>query len=221
MPPGSWQPTSWSLWSAAPSPQCPRKWIVKLWEPELRQQGRGITSVHTSWWHLTGEGRGPVPPADLLEQKGKNPQIEVLASLTTAASPARTDYKKPLKKPVTVGSYSSCVLLMELKWIYILLLLHHELPEAHMGSMYLLVWGAEKWSCSAGLKHGLLLKYISAETASRTFLVVFCFLFMALSWNMITNFPYFWSLHCFDRFLSFKSWNRWIILMSAYPLWLE
>lgn len=110
MPPGSWQPTSWSLWSAAPSPQCPRKWIAKLWEPELRQQGRGINSVHISWWHLTEECRGPVLPADLLEQIGKNPQIEVLASLTTAASPARTDYKKPLKKPVTVGSCSSCVL---------------------------------------------------------------------------------------------------------------
>lgn len=56
-------------------------------------------SVHISWWHLTGEHRGPVPPAHLLEQKGKKPQTEVLAALTIAASPARrTDYKKSLWK---------------------------------------------------------------------------------------------------------------------------
>lgn len=178
----------------------------------MRQQGRGINSVHISWCCLTGECRSLVPPADLLEKKGKNPLIEVLAGLPTATSPARTDYKKPLEKPVTFGSCSSCVLLMELKLIYILLLLQHGLPGAQLGSMYLLVWGTEKWSCGAGLKHGLLLKYISAETASRTFLVVFCFLFMALSWKMKTNFPYFWSHHCFDRFLSFKSWNSLVIL---------
>lgn len=56
-------------------------------------------SVHFSWWHLTGEHRGPVPPAHLLEQKGKKPQTEALATLTIAASPARrTDYKKSLWK---------------------------------------------------------------------------------------------------------------------------
>lgn len=120
--------------------------------------------------------------------------------------------KKPLEKPVTVGSCSSCVLLMELKWIYILLLLQHGLPGAQMGSMYVLVWGTAKWNPSAGLKHGLLLKYISAERASITFLVVFFFLFIPMSWKMKTNFSYFSSLHCFDRLLSYKSWNSSVIL---------
>jgi len=44
-----------------------------------------------------------------------------------------------------------------------------------------LISGMAKWDPSAGLKHGLLLKYISDERANRNFLVVFFFLFMALS----------------------------------------
>lgn len=79
---GLWQPTSESLWSAAPSPQFPSKWIAKPWEPGLRQRGRGIRSIHVPWGDPTGKCRGPVPPANLLVQGGQNPQIEVLLSLT-------------------------------------------------------------------------------------------------------------------------------------------
>lgn len=173
--------------------------------------GAGALSSHFLMRSHRGM-QGPCPTSWPARAEKEKPQTEVLASLTIATSPARrTDYKKkPLEKPVTVGSCSSCVLLMALKWIYILLLLQHGLPGAQMGSMYLLVCGTEKWNYSAGLKQGLLLKYISAETASRTFLMVL--LFMDPSRKMKTNFPYFWSLHCFDRLLSFKSWNSSVIL---------
>lgn len=112
--------------------------------------------------------------------------------------------KKTLEKTVIVRSLGSCILLTALKWIgTLLLLLKRGHPGAWMDSTYVLIWGTAKWDPSAGLKHGLLLKHISDERANRNFLVVFFFLFMALSWKMKTNFPYFSSLHYFDRLLSF------------------
>lgn len=47
--------------------------------------------------------------------------------------------------------------------------------------MYVLIGGTAKWDASAGLKHGLLMKPINAERSNKTFLVVFCFLFVDLS----------------------------------------
>lgn len=147
-------------------------------------------------------------------QSGKNPKLECCSVWPLLpCQPGEQITKNPLEKPVIVRSLGSCVLLTALKWIaLLLLLLKRGRPGARMDSTYVLIRGTAKWDPSVGLKHGLLLKCISAERATRTFLVVFFFLFMALSWKMKTNFPYFSSLHCFDRLLSLESWNSSVLL---------
>lgn len=144
----------------------------------------------------------------------KNPKLERCSVWPLLpCQPGEQITKNPLEKPVIVRSLGSCVLLTALKWIaLLLLLLKRGRPGARMDSTYVLIRGTAKWDPSVGLKHGLLLKCISAERATRTFLVVFFFLFMALSWKMKTNFPYFSSLHCFDRLLSLESWNSSVLL---------
>lgn len=181
------------------------KWIARPWKPELRQLGRGTHWVPIPRWDLVGEGRGPVPPANLLVQETKKTKQECCSVwLLLPHHSGQLITNKMLEKPVIVGSLGSCILLMAL---------------IDLMSWYLLIsskmwtsWGTDefynmlnmeerKWDPSAGLKCGLLLKDISEERANRTLLVVF--LFMALCWRMKTNFPYFSRLYCFDRLLSF------------------
>lgn len=66
-----------SSWSAARfCHRAPSKWIVKPWEPELRQQGQGAHWVPIPWWDFIGECRDFVPPPNLLVWERKNKQTK-------------------------------------------------------------------------------------------------------------------------------------------------